>query len=418
MNDKQIYRLAALNARQLTHLGNIVLIYPLTFRFLTAISAVFVSLLVMFLVVGTYTAHTTVTGLLIPDHGLIKIYAPQPGVVVEKHVFEGQLVHKGDVLYVLSGERRSAHGETQTNISGQIQSRRQSLLDEVDKTKHLQHDEIDILKNRIVTLSQEMQKLDSQISTLESRVKFAEDSVNRYQSLQQKNFVSKDVTLQKEADLLDQKQRLQVVQRDRIRVEREFRAEQSTLQNLPLKHQNQLSEIWRTIASTEQEYAESEAKRSLVVTASQTGVATIILAEIGQTVDTGHMLVSIVPENSLLQASLLVPSKAIGFIDIGTPVVLRYQAYPYQKFGHAKGFVVSISQSAIPVNEVFNSNAKVADDQPLYRVTVSLPRQFVKVNGKSLPLQIGMALDADILQETRHLYEWTLDPLYSLSGKR
>jgi membrane fusion protein len=32
-------------------------------------------------------------------------------------------------------------------------------------------------------------------------------------------------------------------------------------------------------------------------------------------------------------------------------------------------------------------------------------------------LQAGMLLEADILQETRRLYEWLLEPLYSISGK-
>ncbi len=36
---------------------------------------------------------------------------------------------------------------------------------------------------------------------------------------------------------------------------------------------------------------------------------------------------------------------------------------------------------------------------------------------KARPLQSGMLLDADILQDTRRLYEWVLEPLYSLTGK-
>lgn len=37
--------------------------------------------------------------------------------------------------------------------------------------------------------------------------------------------------------------------------------------------------------------------------------------------------------------------------------------------------------------------------------------------GKPQLLQSGMLLDADILQESRRLYEWVLEPLYSLTGK-
>ena len=36
---------------------------------------------------------------------------------------------------------------------------------------------------------------------------------------------------------------------------------------------------------------------------------------------------------------------------------------------------------------------------------------------KNKPLQIGMVVEADILHERKKLYEWVLDPLYSISGK-
>jgi len=35
-----------------------------------------------------------------------------------------------------------------------------------------------------------------------------------------------------------------------------------------------------------------------------------------------------------------------------------------------------------------------------------------------VPLQAGMQLEADVELETRRLYEWVLDPLYTLTGKQ
>ncbi|MEI0692988.1 HlyD family secretion protein, partial [Pseudomonas aeruginosa] len=43
--------------------------------------------------------------------------------------------------------------------------------------------------------------------------------------------------------------------------------------------------------------------------------------------------------------------------------------------------------------------------------------QAVTAYGQPRPLQSGMLLNADILQDTRRLYEWVLEPLYSLTGK-
>ncbi|MGC3513099.1 HlyD family secretion protein, partial [Pseudomonas aeruginosa] len=57
------------------------------------------------------------------------------------------------------------------------------------------------------------------------------------------------------------------------------------------------------------------------------------------------------------------------------------------------------------------------DGELLYRLRVTLDDQAVTAFGQPRPLQSGMLLVADILQVTRRLYEWVLEPLYSLNGK-
>jgi len=52
-----------------------------------------------------------------------------------------------------------------------------------------------------------------------------------------------------------------------------------------------------------------------------------------------------------------------------------------------------------------------------YRITVELMRQTVTAYGEQVPLQPGMQLEADVTLETRRLYEWVLEPLYTITGK-
>jgi membrane fusion protein len=54
---------------------------------------------------------------------------------------------------------------------------------------------------------------------------------------------------------------------------------------------------------------------------------------------------------------------------------------------------------------------------PGYRVTVELESQSVAAYGKPQPLQAGMLAEADVLQDTRRLYEWALEPLIGPAGK-
>ncbi len=111
------------------------------------------------------------------------------------------------------------------------------------------------------------------------------------------------------------------------------------------------------------------------------------------------------------------PSAAIGFVRVGDPVLLRYQAFPYQKFGQYQASVVSIARNALSAAELATSGIQSASDRTYYRITVALKSQTVTAYGKPQALEAGMTLQADILQERRRLYEWVLEPLYSMTGK-
>lgn len=423
MKKQPLFRSAAITAHKTKWLGEIILIRPMSYNILTAMAALFAVVIVVFLVWGTYTKRSTVAGQLLPDSGLVKVYVPQLGIVQEKHVTEGQAVKKGDVLYVLSSERHSStQGSIQAAISHQVESRRTSLNEEMDKTRRLQQEERDALKKRIDGLEAEIQKLDSLIDGQRSRVHLGEDSVARYQGLVAQDYISREQLQQKQEELLDQRSRLQSVERERIGVTRELGARRIELSGLTFKHQNQLAQIERGISSTNQELTESEAKRRLIITAPEEGTATAVVAGVGQAVDGSRSLVSIVPANAKLQAHLYAPSRAVGFIKPGDTALLRYQAYPYQKFGHARGKVISVAKTALPASEISNignqsGGGNGQSGEPLYRITVELASQSIKAYGQQQPLQAGMLLDADILQDTRRLYEWVLEPLFSLTGK-
>jgi membrane fusion protein len=146
------------------------------------------------------------------------------------------------------------------------------------------------------------------------------------------------------------------------------------------------------------------------------GLVSAQLVQQGQSVQPGQVVLTILPANSPLQAHLLVPSRAIGFVDHGDAVQVRYQAFPYQKFGHYQGKVLRVSRTALG-NAELNSLGVAQPQEPMYRVVVELDQQFVKAYGKAEALRPGLLLEADILGDQRKLWEWLLEPLYSVSGK-
>ena len=130
-------------------------------------------------------------------------------------------------------------------------------------------------------------------------------------------------------------------------------------------------------------------------------------------------MLSIVPDGSSLQAQILVPSQAIGFVHPGIEVTLHYQSFPYQKFGLQHGIVHSVSRSALTPGEVtlLLGGGQPPSADPLYLARVDLSAQSVDAYGHQEPLRPGMALEADMLLDRRRVVEWIFEPLYGM-GRR
>ncbi|AJO80228.1 secretion protein [Pseudomonas chlororaphis] len=422
MPQMTLFRQEALDAQHSGGLGEIMLIRPVSFSFLTLLATAMALMVIGFFLLGSYTKRSTVSGQLVPANGQVKVHAPQPGIVLEKFVHEGQRVKRGERLMILSSERYGSDaGPVQAGISRTLEQRRDSLRDELEKIRRLQADERDSLTSKVSSLQRELATLSAQTDSQQRLLALASDAVERYQGLMDKGYISMDQLQQRQSELLGQRQTLQGLERERTSLQQQSTERRNELAGLPARQANQLAEIRRQLSTLEQDLAESEAKRTLLIIAPETGIATAVLAEVGQTVDSSRPLLSIVPADTPLQAELYAPSKSIGFIKPGDSVLIRYQAYPYQKFGQYHGQVQSISRTSVSPAELSSMIGGVPglgqDGEQLYRLRVSLDQQAATAYGQPRPLQSGMLLDADILQDTRHLYEWVLEPLYSLTGK-
>lgn len=421
MAQQPLFRRAALEAQKPKSFGEILLVRPPGFRLLSLVALACTLAIVALFTWGSYTKRSSVTGQLVPGAGLLRIYPPQSGIVGAKKVSEGQLVRAGETLFQISSERQSSTmGSVLAGISEQLGARQNSLEKELERTRQLQQDEQEGLRRQVEALRNELAKIDSMIEGQHARVSLAEETSARYQSLLEKDYISREQRQQKHEELLDQQARLRAAERERIALRRELDTREESLATLRLKHQNQLAQIERFISSTSQELSESEGRRMLAITAPIDGTATAVVAEVGQAVDGRRPLLSIVPAGSQLEAQLYAPSRAVGFVHPGAKVLMRYQAYPYQKFGHARGTVVSVARTALPASEISSllpPGMETQGSEPLYLITVALERQTIDAYGVAQPLQAGMLLEADVLQETRRLYEWVLEPLLSLTGK-
>jgi len=416
-----LFRAEAVAEQQTTWLGTVLLAPRASHNAMALFALTVVGLLVL-LLFGSYTRTARVGGLLVSAPGLVRVFAPQPGVLVRLYVGEGDKVARGTPLLELSTELQTqAQGDTRVAVVRRLQSRRDSLLSVRRGQEQLQASQAETLAKRLQSDQDIMTRVGQELVLLRSRFVLASQTVDRQQLLFASRLVSVQTLNQAQDLLLQIASQQQSLERQKTTLEQERMALASDLANLPLKNHAELAETDRTISTLEQEIAETEARRQIIVAAPQDGTVSAVQAELGSSANTTVPLLSIIPAGSALQAQLFAPSRSIGFVAPGQRVLLRYEAFPYQRFGRSEGTVASVSRAAVSPAELPQQltglNTLYDASSPIYRITVALTQQAVTAYGKPVPLQPGMQLEADVLLERRRLIEWVFDPLYTLVGR-
>lgn len=408
MNDS-LFRPEAVERSKSKPISGILLIQPLAANVLTVVALLIGLSLLAFLIFGTYTKKERVSGVLLPNLGLVRVAAPQSGTIIKSEVVEGQHVKRGQVLYRISSDRAVSSEVEGQLASNQSELKRQSLEEQLNRQNSM--NEINSLQSmqKISGLQHQLAQINSELSIYNEQLKIADDVYKRNQALVDEGFISSAVLEDKRNSYLGQLNNQKRLMREKMTIQQELSSAKAELQGTKLRGDNQNASIAESIT-------DNETQRELLVLSPIDGVASAIQANEGQVVSGSSILLSIVPMNAQLEANVYLSSRAIGFIKEGNNVLLRYQPFPYQKFGQHDGQVMSISKVALTNNELIEAGILKATE-PMYRVKIQPKSQTITAYGKQVSLQPSMQLEADILMDTRRLYEWLFEPLFSITGR-
>ncbi len=108
---------------------------------------------------------------------------------------------------------------------------------------------------------------------------------------------------------------------------------------------------------------------------------------VGFVTNSSQSILKIVPDDSLI-AKVFITNKDIGFVKEGMNVDIRVDSFPFSEFGDIKGQVVWIGSDALPPDQT----------HPFYRfpAKIRLKQQSLMINGRVVPLQSGMSVNANI----------------------
>ena len=411
----KLFRQEAIDAQREKLLGEVSLARPVPLWIFTAVALAFAVGLVSFSVWGEYARRERVEGFLALDSGAARLLAPESGLVAEILAKEGEDVQAGQPLIRLTFERGTSSGTTSGElVQREISDRMAGLEREQLQARQLGAQQTEILKRKIDDLQRELVQFDLEIKAQQSRLASSRNEFQRAEELFKDKFYSESKLIEFRNNVLDQQVKLEAAKRQRAGVERELSATRAELPTVEMKVTTQIDQLRRQMSELQQGSVQEEAKRENVIRSPLAGVLTNIAATRGEAVAADAPLAVVVPKGSGLHAQLLVPTRAIGFVQPGQDAVLRYDAFPFQRFGQYRGTVERVSRTVWSPGEKVGP---VTVKEPVYRVDVKLEGQYVISGTQKLALRPGMSVNADILQEKRKVWEWVFEPILSLKER-
>jgi membrane fusion protein len=395
--------------------GQVVLATPVSVSTLGMFLAVVIFAATVFAALGSYSRKATVPGYLIPDQGMIRATASAGATLQSIMVREGDMVRAGDRIAVLSMSTETTAGNVGEVISQGLTS--ETLAARIKAESRLAQLEVEREQAniRLAKMEAEHKQITTQAGLQAQRLQIARDEYNRGVEIASKGFLARREVDARRLTVLGAEQELAAHNRQLASAESSIADIKARLASIPLEINAARSEASTAEASLQQRRAEAEARRLQFVTAPVSGRVAALPIITGQTIGAGGTLAIIVPVDGKLEAELLAPSRAVGFVQTGQDVEISLQAFPYQRFGTIRGTVRTVSSTVIGPNEIGIQGLRV--EEPVFRIRVSLSRETVQAYGQAIPMQPGMLASAEIVFDRRSLLHWLFDPIYAV-GRR
>ena len=360
-----------------------------------------------------------VQGKLQPASGVQAIEASVPGVVDDVAVVEGQRVARGDLL--LRFDARDA--ETRLNSAQRNRDRLQNQVT-INRVVLGEQPESSLSANQKALLKSQRQDNDGhleaesaairrskvRIAGLRQSLSTAEMVADRYQTLQREGASSELQVVAALAKVTEFRTSLDAEEEELIRLQSRRDADQGGRE---ARLRKEIEANLNRIASLDSEIRKAEVLLSRIsVQAPISGLVFDLNVSRGDVVPGGKgvkPMLQIIPEDDL-QAKIYIPNEAIGFIRKGQRADISLAAFNASDYGYLPATVQRIGSDALTPKEQQRELGQ--DAKGLYfPATLKLERQALTVGQRSVPLQPGMSLTADLHLRTRRFISAITDML-------
>ncbi|MDP5337506.1 MAG: HlyD family efflux transporter periplasmic adaptor subunit, partial [Nodularia sp. (in: cyanobacteria)] len=209
------------------------------------------------------------------------------------------------------------------------------------------------------------------------------------------------------------------IKQARLQLEGEENSYQSLLQAgklAVLRQEEQLKDIQRQIAAIESEITQTRSQiisielqmQQRVVRSPIDGIIfELPVTKAGEVVQTGQRIANIAPQDSEIILKAQMPIQDSGFLEVGMPVKIKFDAFPFQEHGIVPGEVTWIAPDS-QVNQTPQGNLETFD------LEVAIQQRYIQNGDQPILLTPGQTANAEVIIRQRRVIDFILDPFKRL----
>jgi hemolysin D len=209
------------------------------------------------------------------------------------------------------------------------------------------------------------------------------------------------------------------IKQAKLRLEEEQNSYQSLVQNgklAILRNQQQLKDLDTQIGALQSQIAQEKSQilslqlllRQRIVRSPIDGVIfELPVTKAGAVVQPGQRIAQIAPKNTGFVIKAQMPIQDSGFLKVGMPVKVKFDAYPFQEYGITSGKVTWVS----PDSKATQTPQGIIEN---FELQIALDKQYVQNGEKRVQLSAGQTASAEVIIRQRRVIDYVLDPFKKL----
>lgn len=273
--------------------------------------------------------------------------------------------------------------------------------------------QLEIIDDQLLQAKAEKETAQAAIKKIERMLPNVRYRIQGYQDIFEKGSISKSFYLEKEKELIQYEEDLEVQKKTLSEIEAKTQVLATQKKQEKLNFKNDLLYRLQEASNKEKllkdEYANAQWIDGLTtIKAPEDGIIQEMeIHTVGGVVTPAQTLMKLVPSGSVLEVEAMVLNKDIGFVKEDQHVTIKVDSFPYTRYGTIDSSILHLSKDAVE-NEQLGL---------IYVARISMTKDTIRVEDKDIRLSAGMSIVAEIKTGRRRLIEIILTPFMEYASE-